>query len=118
MKSRGPTKEEARARAAQWALSRYNSNKNSRLAKYQLRNINKAVEVGKDTAASKAANLSKKMSTKDVDRLIAITDEAKLFYKSIISILNQFYFIAQLMRTRIPLIEEENYFKTIKIRTV
>ena len=77
MKSRGPTKEEARARAAQWALSRYNSNKNSRLSKYQLRNINKAVEVGKDTAASKAANLSKKMSTKDVDRLIAITDEAK-----------------------------------------
>ena len=72
--------EEARARAAQWTLNKHNTNKNSRLSKYQVRNITKAAMASKGTGA-KAAGKSKEVSTKDVKRLIAIADEAKAILK-------------------------------------
>ena len=39
MKWKGPTNEEVSVRATQWELKRYNNNPNSRLSKYQVRNL-------------------------------------------------------------------------------
>ena len=74
MKGEGISKEDARARAAQWALNRHNRNKTSPLSTYQVRNLKKAA------TKQKLVNY-KKISVEDLSKLKRITKEANSILK-------------------------------------
>ena len=74
MKNKGTSKEEAHARATQWALNTYNCSKTSNLSKYQLCNLKKLAIQQKTTSY-------KRISVEDLEKLQLIAKEANSILK-------------------------------------